>query len=144
MVAIATLIGGFVATTAARAGTPTRPSWASSANVICNTGNVLIRRLPKPTTAGLIVSDFRSIARTASRENSHLSAIARPPNENRRIETFLSTSRKLVALYDQAATAEQENDGAAFSAKVTDINKVGSEYNVLALALGARVCAEAS
>jgi hypothetical protein len=133
-----------VTSTLAAAHPSTKPSWAAAANAICGKGNARVRRLPNGTSPLVLASNFHAIAGIVSEENAKLSVIARPLKERRRIEAFLSASRGLVLLYRQAATAEERRNRAATLRVLAKIDKLGSQYNVIARTLGARVCAEAS
>ena len=131
-------------TASAAAATPTRAGWSAAANGICRTGNAQIRKLPTGTAPAVRAARFRAIARIVSRENAKLSVLPRPASELPNITFFLAKSRALVALYGQAARAEDANDKPAFSTALTMIKQVGYYYDFSARVLGARVCAEAS
>jgi hypothetical protein len=131
-------------TVSAAAATPTRASWSASATGICRTGIAQIRKLPTGTAPAVRAARFRAIARIVTRENAKLAVLPRPASELPNIAFFLSKSRALVALYGQAARAEDANDKPAFSGVLTMIKEVGYYYDFSARVLGARVCTEPS
>lgn len=126
------------------AATPTRAGWSAAANGICGTGNLQIRKLPTGTAPAVRAARFRAIARIVSRENARLSVLPRPASELPNITFFLAKSRALVALYGQAARAEDANDKPAFATVRTMIKQVGYYYDFSARVLGARVCVQPS
>jgi hypothetical protein len=126
------------------AATPTRASWSAAANGICATGNARIHKLPKGTSPAVRAATLRAIAGIVSGENAKLSALPRPASELPNITFFLAKARALVALYRQAARAEDAGDKASYSRTLTTIKEVGYYYDFSARVLEARVCTEPS
>lgn len=144
LVAAVAISTALAVTTRAAAGSPTRASWTAAANGICTTGNTQIRRLPTGKAPAVLAANFRVMTRIVNRENAKLSVLPRPVSELPNINFFLSKSRALAPIYDQAARAEDKNDKSGVTNVLTMINKVRYWYDFAARVLGARVCAEAS
>jgi hypothetical protein len=135
-------LAALVAAAAATAATPTKQSWATAANAACRTANAKVRRLPTITSSQVWVTDSQAILRMASWLDAKLAAIPRPTNERKAIASLLATSQTQDRLLREAIPAMEHGDQVALSPLVTELQKLGNQYNRIALALGARVCAE--
>jgi len=141
----ATLIGflaALAAVTSATAVTPTKTSWATSANTACRTANAQIRKLPKVTSNQIFVADLRATVGIGPPMNAKLAAIPRPASERKAIASLLAITRTQQHLLAAMVPAAQRGDQATMSRLVTNGDKLNTHYNQLALALGAHVCAE--
>jgi hypothetical protein len=140
-----TLIGFLAALAAAgsaTAATPTKTSWATSANTACRTANAQIRRLPKVTSNQVFVADLRATVRIGASMNAKLAAIPRPASERKAIGSLLAITVAQQRLFAEMIPAVQQGDQATMSRLATKGDKLNTQYNRLALALGAHVCAE--
>lgn len=139
------MIATLAATASASAATPTKKSWATAANEACRIANAEIRRLPRitsHTSLGLLIADLRASERGFASREAKLAAIPRPSSERTAIASLLRTGQTALRLGEQLIPAAERGDQAAFSRLQTMLDKLNTQYNRLAIALGARVCAE--
>jgi hypothetical protein len=141
--AIVSILIAMLAAPGAGAATPTKASWATAADATCRSANAAIRRLPKITSTTVLLTDLRATGRIAASLDAKLTAIPRPSVERRPIASLLATSRTETRLIlEQLVPALERGDQSAASRLVNTSDKLGTQFNRLARALGARVCAE--
>lgn len=131
------------ATSAAATTTPTKASWATAANASCRVANAEVRKLPKITTAQVLLADLRATGRISVQLTAKLAAIPRPSSERVMIASLLTNYRTATRLIvEQLVPALERGDQALASRLVDKLDKLDPQGNRLALALGARVCAQ--
>jgi hypothetical protein len=135
-------IAALAAAGSATAATPTKASWATAADATCRTVNAQIRRLPKITSNQVFVADLRATVRIGAAMNAKLAAIPRPASERKAIGSLLAITVAQQRLFDEMIPAVQRGDQATMSRLAAKGDKLNTQYNRLALTLGARVCAE--
>jgi hypothetical protein len=138
-VVLATLL----ATPHAWAGSPTKATWAAAANLACWTANAKIRALPKPSSRRILIANVRAGYRIQSRLTHQLYVIARPKNELYEINVFLETARAqdlVVAHY--LLPALRSGSSGAINRVAYTAQHLAKQYDRMALALGAHICAD--
>jgi hypothetical protein len=137
------LLASVIATSAAATTTPTKASWATAANASCRVLNAEVRKLPKVTTAKVLLADVRATGRISVQLTAKLAAIPRPSSERVMITSLLTSYRTATRLIvEQLVPALERGDQALASRLVDKLDKLDPQGNRLALALGARVCAQ--
>jgi hypothetical protein len=137
------LLASVIATSAAATTTPTKASWATAANASCRVLNAEVRKLPKVTTAKVLLADVRATGRISVQLTAKLAAIPRPSSERVMITSLLTSYRTATRLIvEQLVPALERGDQAVASRLVDKLDKLDPQGNRLALALGASVCAQ--
>ena len=91
----------------------------------------------------VLLADLQAIGRLSASETAKLAAIPRPSSERKQIGSFLTTARTEHRLIvEQMIPAAQRGDQAALSRLATKKDKLSAQYNRLAFAVAAGVCAE--
>jgi len=129
--------------TQASAGAPTRGGWALAANQDCAAANSRIRALPLPATRKLLVRDTRSTLAISKQVTRQLSLIPRPKRERPAILKLLANSRTQNGIVQKRLLPAlvRKNQRLVQRAAV-QLKPLGTRFNRMARALGARVCAE--
>jgi len=140
------VLASVIAATSAAATTtptPTKASWATAANASCHVANAEVRRLPRITTAQVLLADVRATGRISVKLTAKLAAIPRPSSERVMIASLLTNYRTATRLIlEQLVPALERGDQALASRLVDKLDELDPQANRLALALGARVCAQ--
>jgi hypothetical protein len=140
---IGLLASVIAATSATATTTPTKANWATAANASCRVANAQVRKLPRITTAKLLLADIRATGRISVQLTAKLAAIPRPSSERVMIASLLTNYRTATRLIvEQLVPALERGDQALASRLVDKLDKLDPQGNRLALALGARVCAQ--
>jgi hypothetical protein len=130
----------------AESTTQNNANWAAQANAVCARANDTISALPNPRT--IAPKDIAGYLKTAvvleQRMLRDLQALGVPKEKETQVATFLEVGARM-----SDATSELANDVtlgklAAAQERAQTLSHLNTRFNNVAIALGARTCAEGS
>jgi hypothetical protein len=140
--AIAMLLALVVASQAG-AGQPTAAAWATAANRACVASYAKVKALPRPTTAGILITDLRATLRISKQLTRQLTLIPAPESKRRMIGRLVTLANSGNSIVEQKLLPALLNgDEKAATRLAAQSNQIGARFNTIARALGARICAE--
>ena len=130
--------------TAASAATPTKASWARSANKLCGGEIRALHAIPTPSQNDLpgTAAYIRRVISVGSPYHSRIAALPRPARERAGIADWVRLDLKVRADALTAARAFDARDRVAASEWLAKMLADGHASDVIALRLGATICAQ--
>ena len=122
-------------------------SWAAQANDACARANDTISALPQPKKgmgAGEATDLVKSAATVGHRMLRDLSALTPPQGQEQQVKQFLTLGAAVNNNLDEFAADLTLGDIAGVQKRVATLQRVNTQFNKAAIALGATTCAEGS
>ena len=133
-----------VCATTATAATPTKASWARSANLLCAAEIRALHAIPTPAQGDFpgTAAYFRRVITVGSPYHNRIAALPRPARERTAIADWVRLDLKVKADALAAARAVDDGDRVATAQWLSKMLAAGHASDVIALRLGATICAQ--